>query len=66
MAPIKGQTKRQEDTPLPPKGEVKAAYEWLFGTLASKEAEAEQRRETQKQRKEESKRRQKGYEWLFE
>jgi hypothetical protein len=66
MAPIKGQTKRQEDTPLPPKGEVKAAYEWLFGTSASKEAEAEHSRETHKQRKEESKRRQKGYEWLFE
>ena len=66
MAPIKGQTKRQEDTPLPPKGEVKAAYEWLFGTSASKEAEAEHSREAQKQRKEESERRQKGYEWLFE
>ena len=26
VAPIKGQTKRQEDTPLPPKGEVKEAY----------------------------------------
>ena len=66
MVPIKGQTKRQEDTPLPPKGEVKAAYEWLFGTSASKEAEAEHSREAHKQRKEESKRRQKGYEWLFE
>jgi hypothetical protein len=66
MAPIKGQTKRQEDTPLPPKGEVRAAYEWLFGTSASKEVEAEHSREAQKQRKEESKRRQKGYEWLFE
>ena len=66
MAPIKGQTKRQEDTPLPPKGEVKAAYEWLFGTSASKEAEAEHSREAHKQRKEESKRRLKGYEWLFE
>jgi hypothetical protein len=66
MAPYIGQTKRQEDTPLPPKGEVKAAYEWLFGTSASKEAEAEHSRETHKQRKEESERRQKGYEWLFE
>jgi DNA-binding transcriptional ArsR family regulator len=66
VAPIKGQTKRQEGTPLPPKGEVRAAYEWLFGTSASKEVEAEHSREAQKQRKEESKRRQKGYEWLFE
>jgi len=66
VAPIKGQTKRQEDTPLPPKGEVKEAYEWLFSTSASKEVEAEHRREAQKQREEESKRRRKGYEWLFE
>jgi len=66
MAPIKGQTKQQQDTPLPPKGEVKAAYEWLFGKSASKEAEAEHSREAHKQRKEESERRQKGYEWLFE
>jgi hypothetical protein len=66
MVPIKGQTKRQEDTPLPPKGEVRAAYEWLFGTSASKEVEAEHSREAHKQRKEESKRRQRGYEWLFE
>jgi hypothetical protein len=66
VAPNKGLTKRQEDTPLPPKGEVKEAYEWLFGTSASKEVEAEHRREAQKQREEESKRRRKGYEWLFE
>ena len=66
VAPIKGQTKRQEDTPLPPKGEVKEAYEWLFSTSSSKEVEAGYRREAQKQREEESKRRQKGYEWLFE
>ena len=66
VAPIKGQTKRQEDTPLPPKGEVKEAYEWLFSTSASKEVEAGHRREAQKQREEESKRRRKGYEWLFE
>jgi DNA-binding transcriptional ArsR family regulator len=66
VAPIKGQTKRQEGTPLPPKGEVKEAYEWLFSTSAPKEVEAEHRREAQKQREEESKRRRKGYEWLFE
>jgi DNA-binding transcriptional ArsR family regulator len=66
VAPIKGQTKQQEDTPLPPKGEVKEAYEWLFSTSASKEVEAGHRREAQKQREEESKRRRKGYEWLFE
>jgi DNA-binding transcriptional ArsR family regulator len=66
VAPIKGQTKRQEGTPLPPKGEVKEAYEWLFSTSAPKEVEAGHRREAQKQREEESKRRRKGYEWLFE
>jgi len=66
VAPIKGQTKRQEGTPLPPKGEVKEAYEWLFSTSASKEVEAGHHREAQKQREDESKRRQKGYEWLFE
>lgn len=66
VAPIKGQTKRQEGIPLPPKGEVKEAYEWLFSTSASKEVEAEHSKEAQKQREEESKRRRKGYEWLFE
>jgi DNA-binding transcriptional ArsR family regulator len=66
VAPIKGQTKRQEGTPLPPKGEVKEAYEWLFSTSAPKEVEAGHHREAQKQREEESKRRRKGYEWLFE
>src|ERR687897_731761 len=31
VAPIKGQTKRQEGAPLPPKGEVKEGYWEVFG-----------------------------------
>ena len=66
VAPIKGQTKRQEDTPLPPKGGSKEGYEWLFDKSASEEGESEYRREARERRQEESKRRRKGYEWLFE
>ena len=66
VAPIKGQTKRQEATPLPPKGGSKEGYEWLFDKSASEEGESEYRREARERREEESKRRRKGYEWLFE
>ncbi len=66
VAPIKGQTKRQEATPLPPKGGSKEGYEWLFDASASEEGESEYRREARERREEESKRRRKGYEWLFE
>jgi DNA-binding transcriptional ArsR family regulator len=66
VAPIKGQTKRQEGTPLPPKGDVKEGYQWLFGVPASQDAELKHLRETQKKREEDAERRRRGYEWFFE
>ncbi len=66
VAPNKGLTKRQEGTPLPPKGDVKEGYQWLFGKSVPKEVTSSHQREAQKRREEESKRRLKGYEWLFE
>jgi DNA-binding transcriptional ArsR family regulator len=65
MAPNKGTTKRQEGTPLPPKGDVKEGYQWLFGDSSSLDSELKHTREVQKKREEEAKRRQKGYEWFF-
>ena len=66
MAPIKGQTKRQEDTPLPPKKDQKRGYWALFGEKAPPGAEEEHRREVQKRREEEAERRREGYNWFFE
>jgi DNA-binding transcriptional ArsR family regulator len=66
VAPNKGLTKRQEDTPLPPQGDSKEGYKWLFGESVPTEIASGHQREAQKRRKEESKRRLKGYEWLFE
>ena len=66
VASNKGQTKRQEGTPLPPKGDVKEGYQWLFGDSSSSDAELKRTREVQKKREEEAKRRRKGYEWFFE
>ena len=66
VAPNKGQTKQKEGTPLPPKGDVKEGYQWLFGDSSSPDAELKHTREVQKKREEEAKRRRKGYEWFFE
>ena len=66
VASNKRQTKRQEGTPLPPKGDVKEGYQWLFGGSVSQDAELEHVREVQKKREEEAKRRRRGYEWFFE
>jgi hypothetical protein len=66
MVPIKGQTKRQEGTPLPPKGEVKEGYWGVFGEEAPNDLQEEHHREAAKRRKEDSQRRRQGYEWLFE
>ena len=66
VAPNKGQTKRQEDTPLPPKGDVKKGYEWLFGQQATNHVEEAHRLDTKKRRSEEAKRRREGYGWVFE
>jgi DNA-binding transcriptional ArsR family regulator len=66
VVPNKGLTKRQEGTPLPPKGDVKEGYQWLFDDFTSPNAELEHTREVQKKREEEDKRRRRGYEWFFE
>ena len=66
VAPIKGQTKHQEDTPLPPKGGIKQGYWWLFGDGAPPGAEEEHRQEVEKKQEGEIRRRRRGYEWFFE
>jgi DNA-binding transcriptional ArsR family regulator len=66
VASNKKQTKRQEVPPLPPKGDVKKGYQWLFDDSTSPEAELEHIREVQKKREEKAKRRRRGYEWFFE
>jgi DNA-binding transcriptional ArsR family regulator len=66
VASNKRQTKRHEASPLPPKGDVKEGYQWLFDDSTSPDAELEHIREVQKKREEEAKRRRRGYEWFFE
>jgi DNA-binding transcriptional ArsR family regulator len=66
VAPIKGQTKRQEGTPLPPKREVKEGFLEVFGEEAPKDLQEEHHREAANRREEDSQRRRRGYEWLFE
>jgi transcription initiation factor IIE alpha subunit len=66
VAPIKGQTKRQEGTPLPPKRDSKEGYWEIFGEKAPKDLQEEHRKEAERRREEESRRRRRGYGWLFE
>jgi DNA-binding transcriptional ArsR family regulator len=66
VASNKRQTKRQEVPPLPPKGDVKEGYQWLFDDSTSPEAELEHIREVQNKREEKAKRRRRDYEWFFE
>ena len=66
MAPYIGQTKRQEDTPLPPKGGAQQGYWWIFGKEAPPGAEEVHRQEQESRREQERRRRQEGYDWLFE
>jgi DNA-binding transcriptional ArsR family regulator len=66
VASNKRQTKHQEDTPLPPKGDVKQGYEWLFGQQATNHVEEAHRLDTKKRRSKEAKRRSEGYGWVFE
>jgi DNA-binding transcriptional ArsR family regulator len=66
MAPNRGRTKRQEDTPLPPKGDPKKGYWSLFGEEPPPNLEEEHYREANKGREEEARRRRRGYDWLFE
>jgi DNA-binding transcriptional ArsR family regulator len=66
VAPIKGLTKQEEDTPLPPKGDLKKGYWELFGEKPLLNLQEDHYRETDKKREEEARRRRRGYEWLFE
>jgi DNA-binding transcriptional ArsR family regulator len=66
MAPNKEQTKRQEGTPLPPKGDFKKGHWGLFGENLPLNLEEEYYREVIKRREEEARRRRRGFEWLFE
>ena len=66
VASNKRRTKRHEGSPLPPKGDVKEGYQWLFDDSTSPDAEPEHIREVQKKREEEAKRRRRGYEWFLE
>jgi DNA-binding transcriptional ArsR family regulator len=66
VASNKRLTKRQEVPPLPPKGDIKQGYEWLFGQKVTDHVEEAHRLETEKRRSEEAKRRREGYGWVFE
>ncbi len=66
VAPNKRQTKRHEDTPLPPKKDLEEGYWWAFGKEAPPDAEQVHRHETQRQQEELAKRRREGYDWIFE
>ena len=66
VAPNKGLTKRHEGSPLPPKKAYKEGYWSFFGEDAPPERQEEHDRETNTKRKEEAKKRRRGFEWLFE
>jgi DNA-binding transcriptional ArsR family regulator len=66
VAPIKGQTKRQEDTPLPPRKDPKEGYWGIFGEEPPPDLQEEHRQEAERRREEESRGRRQGYGWLFE
>ncbi|MDP9438029.1 MAG: helix-turn-helix domain-containing protein [Actinomycetota bacterium] len=65
VAPNKGQTRRQEDSPQPPKGDPKEGYWRLFGEKAPPGGEERARQEAAKRREEAARRRREGYDWLF-
>jgi DNA-binding transcriptional ArsR family regulator len=65
VAPNKGLTKPKEDTPLPPKKDLKKGYWWLFGEKAPPDAEEEHRRDEEERLRKENERRKEGYEWFF-
>lgn len=65
VAPNKGQTRRQKDSPQPPKEDPREGYWRLFGEEAPPGAEERARRATEKRREEATRRRREGYDWLF-
>jgi DNA-binding transcriptional ArsR family regulator len=66
VASNKRQTKRQEDSPLPPKNDYKEGYWLLFGEEVPDKADKEHHRLTLQRRQEAAQRRQDHYEWLFD
>ena len=66
MASNKRQTKRHEDTPLPPKKAYKEGYWRFFGEDPPPGRQEEHDREANTKREEEAKKRRRGFEWLFE
>ena len=66
MAPNKRQTKRREDTPLPPEKDLKDGYWFLFGEQAPHQADKKHSREKEQRRQEQVRRRREGYEWFFD
>jgi DNA-binding transcriptional ArsR family regulator len=66
VAPNKGLTKRQEDTPLPPEKDPKEGYWWFFGEDPPPSLQEDHDREANEKREVEAMRRQRGFEWLFE
>ena len=66
VAPNKGLTKRHEGSPLPPKNAYNEGYWSFFGEDAPPGRQEEHDREANTKRKEEAKKRRRGFEWLFE
>jgi DNA-binding transcriptional ArsR family regulator len=66
VAPNKGLTKRHEGSPLPPKNAYNEGYWSFFGEDAPPGRQEEHDTETNTKRKEEAKKRRRGFEWLFE
>ena len=66
VAPNKGQTKRQEDTPLPPKKDPKDGYWSFFGENPSPAIQEQHQKQVEQRRKEQARGRKRGFEWLFE
>ena len=66
VATNKRLTKRHEGPPIPPQGDSKEGYRWLFDESVPTEETSRHQIEAHKRREEESKRRLNGYEWLFE
>jgi DNA-binding transcriptional ArsR family regulator len=66
VAPNKGLTKRHKGTPPPPKRAYNEGYWWSFDENPPPGRQEEHDREANTKREEEAKRRQRGFEWLFE
>ena len=66
VAPNKGQTKRQEGTPLPPEKDPKDGYWSLFGEKPSPAIQEQHQKQVEERREVQASRRRRGFEWLFD